>query len=67
MRCILSARILNLFRLVDDLPILNVVENLGGYDLAIVMEIQVTMGMLYVLKKPVAKKEQAFAREVAAV
>ncbi len=48
------------------LPIPNAVENLGGYLIAIVAGTLVTTGMLFVLKKPLASKEQAFAREVAA-
>jgi PTS system fructose-specific IIC component len=47
------------------LPIPNAVENLGLYVLAIVAGTLVTTGMLFILKKPLAKKEQAFAREVA--
>jgi PTS system fructose-specific IIC component len=47
------------------LPIPNAVENLGMYILAIVAGTLVTTGMLFLLKKPLAKKEQAFAREVA--
>ena len=47
------------------LPIPNAVENLGGYVLAILVGTLVTTGMLFVLKKPLAQKEQAFAREVA--
>jgi PTS system fructose-specific IIC component len=47
------------------LPIPNAVENLGGYILAILAGTLVTTGMLFLLKKPLAKKEQAFAREVA--
>jgi PTS system fructose-specific IIC component len=47
------------------LPIPNAVENLGLYILAIVAGTLVTTGMLFLLKKPLAKKEQAFAREVA--
>jgi len=43
----------------------NAVENLGLYILAIAAGTLVTTGMLFVLKKPLAKKEQAFAREVA--
>jgi PTS system fructose-specific IIC component len=43
----------------------NAVVNLGGYLIAIVAGTLVTTGMLFVLKKPLAKKEQAFAREVA--
>ncbi len=47
------------------LPIPNAVENLGGYLVAIVIGTLITTGMLFVLKKPLAGKEQAFAREVA--
>lgn len=47
------------------LPIPNAVENLGGYILAIVAGTLVTTGMLFILKKPLAKKVQAFAQEVA--
>jgi PTS system fructose-specific IIC component len=47
------------------LPIPNAVVNLGGYLIAIVAGTLVTTGMLYVLKKPLAKKEQVFAREAA--
>ena len=47
------------------LPIPNAVDNLGGYILAVVVGTLVTTGMLFVLKRPLAKKEQAFAREVA--
>jgi PTS system fructose-specific IIC component len=47
------------------LPIPNAVQNLGLYILAIVAGTLVTTGMLFLLKKPLAKKEQAFAREVA--
>ena len=47
------------------LPIPNAVGNLGGYILAIVVGTLVTTGMLFALKKPLAKKEQAFAREAA--
>jgi fructose PTS system EIIBC or EIIC component len=43
----------------------NAVVNLGGYLIAIVVGTLVTTGMLFALKKPLAKKEQAFAREVA--
>ena len=43
----------------------NAVGNLGAYILAIAAGTLVTTGMLFVLKKPLAKKEQAFAREVA--
>jgi fructose PTS system EIIBC or EIIC component len=48
------------------LPIPNAVDNLGGYILAIVIGTVVTTGMLFILKKPLALKEQAFARETAA-
>jgi PTS system fructose-specific IIC component len=48
------------------LPIPNAVDNLGGYLVAIVVGTLVTVGMLFALKKPLAKKEQAFAREAAA-
>jgi PTS system fructose-specific IIC component len=47
------------------LPIPNAVENLGGYVLAILVGTFVTTGMLFVLKRPLAQKEQAFARDVA--
>jgi len=43
----------------------NAVVNLGGYLVAIVVGTLVTTGMLFALKKPLARKEQAFAREVA--
>ncbi len=43
----------------------NAVVNLGGYLIAIVAGTLVTTGMLFVLKRPLAKKEQAFAREAA--
>ena len=42
------------------------VDNLGGYILAVVVGTLVTTGMLFILKRPLARKEQAFAREVAA-
>ena len=48
------------------LPIPNAVDNLGGYLIAIVAGTLVTTGMLFVLKKPLAQKEQTFARETAA-
>ncbi len=44
----------------------NAVVNLPLYILAIVIGTVVTTGMLFVLKRPLAKKEQAFAREAAA-
>jgi PTS system fructose-specific IIC component len=47
------------------LPIPNAVDNLGGYLLAIVIGTVVTVGMLFALKKPLAKTVQVFAREVA--
>jgi PTS system fructose-specific IIC component len=47
------------------LPIPNAVVNLGGYLIAIVAGTLVTTGMLYALKKPLAMKVQAFAREAA--
>ena len=47
------------------LPIPNAVVNLGGYVLAIVIGTIVTTGMLFILKRPLAAKEQTFAREVA--
>jgi fructose PTS system EIIBC or EIIC component len=47
------------------LPIPNAVQNLGLYLLAIVVGTLVTTAMLFILKKPLAKKEQVFAREVA--
>jgi len=43
----------------------NAVVNLGGYLIAIVAGTLVTTGMLFVLKRPLAKNEQAFAREAA--
>jgi PTS system fructose-specific IIC component len=43
----------------------NAVQNLGLYILAILAGTLVTTGMLFLLKKPLAKKEQAFAKEVA--
>jgi PTS system fructose-specific IIC component len=43
----------------------NAVINLGPYILAIIAGSVVTAGMLFALKKPLAKKEQVFAREVA--
>ncbi|HEX9019601.1 MAG TPA: PTS fructose-like transporter subunit IIB [Anaerolineaceae bacterium] len=47
------------------LPIPNAVSNLPMYILAIVIGTLVTTGMLFVLKKPLASKEAAFAREAA--
>ena len=47
------------------LPIPNAVDNLGAYLIAIVAGTLVTTGMLFVLKRPLRKKEQAFAREAA--
>jgi PTS system fructose-specific IIC component len=47
------------------LPIPNAVVNLGGYVMAIVIGTLVTTGMLFILKRPLAAKEQTFAREVA--
>jgi PTS system fructose-specific IIC component len=47
------------------LPIPNAVDNLGMYIVAIIVGTLVTTGMLFVLKRPLAQKEQAFAREVA--
>jgi PTS system fructose-specific IIC component len=47
------------------LPIPNAVDNLLGYLIAIVAGTLVTTGMLFVLKRPLRKKEQAFAREAA--
>ncbi len=47
------------------LPIPNAVVNLGGYIVAILAGTVVTSGMLFALKRPLAKKEQAFARETA--
>jgi len=41
------------------------VVNLGGYLIAIVVGTLVTCGMLFALKKPLAQKVQAFAREAA--
>ena len=43
----------------------NAVVNLGGYLIAIVAGTLVTTGMLFILKKPLAKKVQAFAKEAA--
>jgi PTS system fructose-specific IIC component len=43
----------------------NAVVNLGGYLIAIVAGTLITTGMLFVLKKPLAEKVQAFAREAA--
>ncbi len=48
------------------LPIPNAVDNLGFYIVAIVIGTLVTTGMLFALKRPLAQKEQAFAREAAA-
>ncbi len=48
------------------LPIPNAVDNLGGYLIAIVAGTLITTGMLFILKKPLAQKEQTFARETAA-
>jgi len=48
------------------LPIPNAVDNLGLYLVAIVIGTLVTTGMLFLLKRPLAQKEQAFAREAAA-
>jgi fructose PTS system EIIBC or EIIC component len=47
------------------LPIPNAVVHLPLYILSIVIGTLVTTGMLFVLKKPLAKKEKVFAREVA--
>src|SRR5512136_123127 len=47
------------------LPIPNAVDNLGLYIVAIVVGTLVTTGMLFVLKRPLRQKEQAFAREAA--
>jgi PTS system fructose-specific IIC component len=47
------------------LPIPNAVDNLGLYLVAIIVGTLVTTGMLFVLKRPLAMKEQAFAREAA--
>ncbi len=47
------------------LPIPNAVVNLGGYVIAIIVGTVVSTGMLFILKKPLAKKEQVFAREAA--
>jgi PTS system fructose-specific IIC component len=47
------------------LAIPNAVVNLGGYIIAILAGTVVTTGMLFILKRPLAKKEQAFASEVA--
>jgi PTS system fructose-specific IIC component len=43
----------------------NAVDNLLGYLIAIVAGTLVTTGMLFVLKRPLARKVQAFAREAA--
>jgi PTS system fructose-specific IIC component len=43
----------------------NAVDNLLGYLIAIVAGTLVTTGMLFALKRPLRKKEQAFAREAA--
>jgi fructose PTS system EIIBC or EIIC component len=43
----------------------NAVTNLGLYIIAIVIGTLVTTGMLFLIKKPLAKKVQAFAQEVA--
>lgn len=43
----------------------NAVVNLGGYIIAILAGTVVTTGLLFLLKRPLAKKEQAFASEVA--
>jgi PTS system fructose-specific IIC component len=48
------------------LPIPNAVDNLGAYLIAIVAGTLVTTSMLFLLKKPLAAKAQAFAREAAA-
>jgi PTS system fructose-specific IIC component len=48
------------------LPIPNAVNNLGGYVIAILAGTLVTVGMLFLLKKPLTKSVQAFARETAA-
>jgi PTS system fructose-specific IIC component len=47
------------------LPIPNAVGNLWGYILAIILGTLVTTGLLFALKKPLANKERAFAREAA--
>ncbi|HVN55228.1 MAG TPA: PTS fructose-like transporter subunit IIB [Anaerolineaceae bacterium] len=47
------------------LPIPHAVVNLGGYMIAILAGSMVTTGMLFILKRPLAKKEQVFAKEVA--
>jgi len=47
------------------LPIPNAVDNLGAYLIAIVIGTLVTTGMLFALKRPLAAKAQAFAREAA--
>ncbi len=44
----------------------NAVVNLGGYLIAIVVGMVVTAGMLFALKKPLARTEQVFASTVAA-
>ncbi|MCS6844279.1 MAG: PTS fructose-like transporter subunit IIB [Caldilineales bacterium] len=49
------------------LPIPNAVDKLGLYALAIIAGTLATAGMLFVLKKPLTKSVQAFAREAAAV
>ncbi len=43
----------------------NAVVNLGGYIVAITVGTLVTAGMLLALKKPLARTEQVFARDVA--
>jgi fructose PTS system EIIBC or EIIC component len=47
------------------LPIPNAVVNVGAYILAIAIGTVVTAGMLFIVKKPLAKTEKAFAREAA--
>ena len=47
------------------LPIPNAVVNLPGYIVAVVVGTLVTTAMLFALKKPLAKKEQVFASQVA--
>ena len=43
----------------------NAVVNLGGYIIAIVAGTLITTGMLFILKRPLVRKEQAFAKEAA--
>lgn len=48
------------------LPIPNAVDNLGLYIVSIVVGTLVTVGMLFILKKPLTKSAQTFESEVAA-